>query len=310
MKVEVDMNNVMGQVVFFQRGIMDSGCRKKISAFFCGRHNTYPIFFRKCAYKRVRIKEFPIAVQCWTFRKFTFEETLGKIRALGIRYLEAYPGQPLSKDMPGAGFSHDMSDDQMKWAQKKLDEAGIKPIAYGVVSFENTEPASRKVFDFAKKMGIRIINTEPDTDDWYLLEKRVQEYDIQVSIHNHPTPAKYADPRTVLDHVKGLDQRIGSGADTGHWMRSGVKPVDALRMLRGRVVHCHLKDLDTFGKKEAKDVPFGSGKANIHDILAELTLQDYGGYLTIEHENEAEAMNPSPSIRKGLEYIKRVTYPK
>jgi hypothetical protein len=91
-------------------------------------------------------------------------------------------------------------------------------------------------------------------------------------------------------------------------MRSGVNPVDALLMLKGRVVHCHLKDLNAFDDKKAHDVPFGSGKANIHDILAVLTMQDYDGYLSIEHENEAEVMNPSPSIAKGLEYLAGITY--
>jgi sugar phosphate isomerase/epimerase len=205
-----------------------------------------------------------------------------------------------------------MTEDRIKWVQKKLDDAGIKLVAYGVVAFENTEPAMRLVFDFAKKMGIRVINTEPAYDDWTLLEKMAQEYNVKVAIHNHPNTMasmnRYSYPQTVLEHVKGLDPRIGSGADTGHWMRSGVDPVEALRMLRGRVVHCHLKDLDKFGDKDAKDVPFGSGKADIRGILAELTMQDYDGYLTVEHENEAEVMNPSPSIEKGLGYIDSVTY--
>jgi sugar phosphate isomerase/epimerase len=260
-----------------------------------------------CQYKNVRIKEFPISMQCWTFRKFTFEEAVEKTAALGVRFLEAYPGQPLSKSMPGAAMGPDMTAEQRDWVKKKLDAAGVRLVAFGVVGFENTEAATRKVFDFARDMGIEVINNEPAVDDWSLLDRMVQEYGIKVSIHNHPTPNKYADPKTVLEHVKGLDARIGSGADTGHWMRSGVNPVDALLMLRGRVVHCHLKDLDAFGKRDARDVPFGSGEANVHDILAELTLQDYDGYLSIEHENEAEVMNPSPSIRKGLDYIASIT---
>ena len=265
-----------------------------------------------CGYKDVRIKDFPIAMQCYTFRKFTFEETLGKVKELGIKYLEAYPDQLLSKEIPGVKFDHHMTEEQIARAKKKLDENGIQLVSYGVVSFENTEPSMRKVFDFAKKMGIRIINCEPAFDDWTLLEKMVREYDVKLSIHNHPSYMtsmnRYWNPAVVLEHVKGLDPRIGSGADTGHWMRSNVDPVKALRMLRGRVIHCHLKDLDKFNDKDAKDVPFGSGKANIHDILAELTLRDYDGYLTVEHENKAEEMNPSPSIQKGLEYIESITY--
>jgi sugar phosphate isomerase/epimerase len=259
-------------------------------------------------YKDVRIREFPIAMQCWTFRKFTWEEAVEKTKALGVRYLEAYPGQPLSTSMPGAVFGQDMTAEQRLCAKNKLTEAGIRLVAYGVVSIGETEESARQVFDFARDMGIEVVNTEPSFDDWTLLDRLVDGYNIKVSIHNHPTPNKYADPGTVLGLAKGRDRRIGSGADTGHWLRSGVDPVEALLMLRGRVVHCHLKDLEKFGKKDAKDVPFGSGVANIHDILAELTLQGYNGYLSIEHENPAEVDNPSPSIQKGLDYITGITY--
>jgi len=50
------------------------------------------------ALEDVRITKIPIAVQCWTFRKFSFLETLDKVKALGLHHLEAYPGQKLLPD--------------------------------------------------------------------------------------------------------------------------------------------------------------------------------------------------------------------
>ena len=47
-------------------------------------------------YDDVRIKNIPISMQCWTFRKFTFLETLQRVNKMGIKYLQAYPGQKLS----------------------------------------------------------------------------------------------------------------------------------------------------------------------------------------------------------------------
>ncbi|HOT97607.1 MAG TPA: DUF1080 domain-containing protein [bacterium] len=273
---------------------------------------TLPLFAQEeCGvYKEVRIKKFKISMQTYTFRKFTFAEALEKTRELGIRYVEAYPGQRLSKDLPEkAIFAHTMTDEQMAWAKKELEKNSLTLVAYGVVHFDSTEQSMRQVFDFARKMGIQVINTEPDFQDWKPLERMVQEYNIKVAIHNHPLPSRFALPTTVLAKVKGLDQRIGSGMDTAHWMRSGWEPIKAMQLLRGRIVHAHLKDLDLFNDpQKAKDVPFGSGKANIHDILAEFTLQDYDGYLSIEHEREDESANPSPNIAKGLEYIKSITY--
>lgn len=258
--------------------------------------------------ENVRIKKFDFAVQCWTFRKFSFFETLKKVNELGIKYVQAYPGQNLGDEMPGLKFDHNLDDAQIKQVQEKLKQHGIEVYGYGVVGFNNSAENMEKVFSFAQKMGIRTIITEPGFDDYALIEQMVQKYDINIAIHNHPVPSKYARPETVLEHVKGRDLRIGSCADTGHWMRSGVNPVAALRMLKGRIIDVHLKDLHEFGIKTAYDVPFGQGQANVHDILAELTRQNYPGFLAIEHENEKEIDNPSPSIKKGVEFIRSITY--
>lgn len=259
-------------------------------------------------YESVRIKKFPFAVQCWTFREFSFFEALQKIKDLGIEHVQAYGGQILEKDNPGVKFDHNLSDEQIERVKMKLEKMGLSVISYGVVNFDNNEKAMQKIFEFAKKMGIQTIATEPRYDDYSLIEKMAKKHRINIAIHNHPIPSKYARPETVIYRIDGLDSRIGACADSGHWMRSGVNPLEALRALKGRIKDVHLKDLNEFGRKEAYDVPFGQGKANIHDILAELTLQDYAGYLTIEYEREEEKKNPSPSIRKGLEYVESITY--
>lgn len=259
-------------------------------------------------YKDVRIKEIPMAMQCWTFRNLSFMETLEKVKKLGIKYLEAFPGQKLYKNNSDRKFGVDMSEEDIKNVKQKLNDYGITLRAFGVTNFENNEAAARKTFDFVKKMGIKVLVLEPKYDDYSIIDKMVKEYNVRVGIHNHPKPSKYWNPETVLQHIDGLDRRIGACGDTGHWLRSGVKPVEALRLLKGRIMNIHLKDLDQFGVKKAKDVPFGSGKANIHDILAELTLQNYRGTLSVEHERKDEQPDPSKSIAKGLKYINSITY--
>ncbi len=259
-------------------------------------------------YENVRIKKFPFAVQCWTFRKFSFFEALEKIKDLGISYVQPYPGQILEKNNPGVRFDHNLPDEQIDGVKKKLNELGLTLVSYGVVNFGNNEEEMQKVFMFARKMGIRTIVTEPSYDDYSLIDLMVKKHRINVAVHNHPPPTKYARPETVLYRVSGLDPRIGACADTGHWMRTGVNPAEALNALKGRIQDVHLKDLNEFGSKEAFDVPFGQGKANIRDILAELTLQDYNGYISIEHEKKEDVDNPSPAIEKGMEYIRSITY--
>ena len=259
-------------------------------------------------YADVRIKHFPISIQCWTFRKFTFFEALKKIKALDVKYVQAYPGQQLSSDMTDVKFDHNMAGENIQIVKQKLKEYGLTLVSYGVVGFENTEESMSKVFEFAKRLDIKTIVTEPKFNDFSLIEKMVKKYRVQIAIHNHPKPSKYALPETAARYIKNTDKRIGICADTGHWLRSGECPIAALKLLKGRILDVHLKDLDQFGVREAQDVPFGSGKAHIRDILAELTLQNFSGYLAVEHENKDEIDNPSPSIKKGIKYIKSITY--
>ena len=258
---------------------------------------------------QVRVKKFPVAMQCWTYRRYSFFEAVEKTKALGIKYLQAFSGQPLSAEDKAAVFSHLMTDPQIDLVRKKLAEAGMEVVGYGVVDIGRTEPEMRQAFEFARKMGIQVIATEPEDADFPVLDKLVMEYDIRIAVHNHAEPTKYAKPQTVVDRIKGLDDRIGACADPGHWMRGGIRPLDALSLLKGRTIDVHLKDRSDFGTdKKVDDVAIGEGKAGLRDMLAELTRQDYAGYLTIEYENEKEALTPEPATRKGLENIKALTY--
>ena len=258
-------------------------------------------------YTDVRIKEIPVAMQCWTFRALTFYETLEKVEKLGIKYLEAFPGQQIDKNSDkkmGPG----LTDEDIKQIKERLNKHGITLRAFGVTNFDNNEEAAEETFQFVKKMGIKVLVLEPQYDDYSVIENMVKKYNIPVAIHNHPKDSKYWNPETVMKNIHELDKRIGFCGDTGHWLRSGINPIEALRYAKGRIYNIHLKDLDQAGVKEANDVPFGSGKANIHDIMAELTLQDYRGTISIEHERGDEQPDPSASIAKGLEYLNSITY--
>ena len=102
-------------------------------------------------------------------------------------------------------------------------------------------------FDFAKDMGIETIVSEPAEDAFDAIDKLCDEYGINVAIHNHPKPSHYWNPETVLKVCKGRSKRIGACADTGHWMRSGLNPVECLKKLEGRIISFHFKDLNKMG---------------------------------------------------------------
>ncbi len=218
-----------------------------------------------------------VSLQCYTYRMITFFETVDKAAGMGIKYLEIYPGQTLK---PGSTekVNRSMSDAVCDEIKKKLaDAGGLKLVAYGVDGVPNDEPGARKMFDWAKKMGIEVLVTETTPNAVH--EKLTTEYGIRFALHNHP---KTWQPDKVLAACEGHNKLIGSCSDTGHWMRADMKQVDQIKKLAGRIEHLHFKDLNAFG--DAHDVPWGTGKGDPKGVLAELKAQGFKGYCSIEYE--------------------------
>jgi sugar phosphate isomerase/epimerase len=241
---------------------------------------------------------FFIGCQAYTFKSFTLFEAIEKTAQSGGRVIELFPGQKLSKEQPDVIFDHNASAETLEKAKSKISEHKLKAVNYGVVNIPKDETQARKLFEFAKTMGLRAITTE-SVDSIDTIEKLVKEYDIMVGYHDHPRKPndpsyRLWDPNYVLSLVKDRDKRIGACADTGHWVRSNLKPVDCLRILKGRVVSSHLKDLDRMGPG-ATDKPFGMGVSDVPGILDELKKQGFAGNISIEYESNWEHSLPEVS---------------
>jgi len=247
-----------------------------------------------------------LGCQLWSFNRFTFMEAIDKTASLGLKYAEAFPGQRLSPDLPDdVKFDHNMSDEHRALAEKHLEERGVKVVAYGVVGLTSNEEDARKVFEFAKVMGIEVITSEPPGSAFDLVEKLADEYGVKVAIHNHPKPSLYWDYQRVLEVTQGRSANIGACADTGHWMRSGLDPLEAVKALEGRIVSFHLKDLAEVGKRDAHDVVWGTGKANVEAILAEVLRQKIEApVFSIEYEHNWD--NNVPDIAACVAYFDQV----
>ncbi len=221
-----------------------------------------------------------LGVQAWTFRDRSTEETLDIAQRLGIKYIELYGGQVISKDSPDVKVGIDLTPEQIASLRKKLDAAGIKAVSFGVTGFRNDEKDARKTFEFAKAMGLENIACEPDADAWDVVSKLADEYKINIACHDHPKPSRYWNPETVLDAVKSRSSRLGACADTGHWKRSGLDPVACLTTLKGRIFELHFKDI-----KYDKDQPWGTGECDAKGMLAELARQGFKGPIFVEYES-------------------------
>ena len=64
-----------------------------------------------------------LGIQAWTFNRFTFYEAVEKTAALGLDWIEAYPGQRLSKEKPEERFIHTMSPVIREEVKKYLSDS-------------------------------------------------------------------------------------------------------------------------------------------------------------------------------------------
>ena len=248
---------------------------------------------------------FFIGCQAYTFNQFTVFEAIEKTAQAGGSVIEFFPGQKLSKEEPNVSWDQNASAETIQKVKAKLARHKVRAVNYGVVDVPRDEEQARKLFEFAKTMGLRAITTE-SVDSIDTIEKMVKEYDIMVGFHDHPKrpndPSyRMWDPKYVLSVVKDRDRRIGSCADTGHWVRSGLKPVECLRILKGRIVSSHLKDLNEMSPG-AHDVPYGTGVSDIPGILKELRDQHFDGNISIEYEYHWE--NSTPEVGQCIGFVR------
>ena len=258
-----------------------------------------------------KVGHFYAGCQIYTFKEFPVLEALEKIAACGGKTVEFFPGQKMSRGDDKTKFDQNTTAEQRAPVKAKLRELGLTPAGFGVVGgLGKDEESTRKVFEFCKDMGIGIVVAEPtETKEAYdIIEKLVKEFNIKMAIHNHPKNPlkrdyKYWDPEYVLSWVKDRDPRMGSCADIGHFVRSGIKPVDAIKILKGRIMDSHVKDLDAFGVREAKDVIWGTGQSDIPAVLN--ACAEMGFYGPFHVEWEKDWLTSQADVTKCLEWLKK-----
>jgi sugar phosphate isomerase/epimerase len=227
-----------------------------------------------------------LSCNLYTFRDRSFYEALDVIAGLGICCVEPAFFLPLSKEQPGLKTSEALTPEQRREMKKRLDDRGMQMPSY-YAPLEADATAFRKVFDFAKEMGVQTLVAEPPAEVFETLDRLCQEYQMNLGIHNHSEAAgsKYWRPENVLKVCAGRSKAIGACPDTGHYVRTGLAPVECLKKLEGRIVTVHLKDALEFGNPESRDVPLGEGKANFVQVLQTLRALKFRGLATIEYEH-------------------------
>ncbi|MBM4108633.1 MAG: sugar phosphate isomerase/epimerase [Phycisphaerae bacterium] len=229
-----------------------------------------------------------LGCQAWTFRDRTCIEAVETAGRLGLRTIELYPGQALapndaSKVGPGLGAG------AVERLRGTLDRAGVRAACFGVTEPSADEKEARAHLGFCARLGIETMTCEPEPGAWAMLARLAEETGVRLACHNHPRPSRYWEPEAVLRAIKDLGSRVGFCADVGHWLRSGLTPVECLERCEGRLVSLHLKDTLVRSETDKPDVVFGTGGCGMEAMLGELKRQGFRGVLSIEYETGSGA---------------------
>ena len=147
--------------------------------------------------------DWKVGIQTWTFHNLTLMETLDKTQQLGMGYAEAFFFQELGAPFPKETYlNYDLSDDDCALLRHEFKKRGIKPIAFGVASYGTNEEWD-KFFAFAHKIGAHIVTVEPELNQLDYIESLAKKYDMEIAIHNHPSPCIYASAEVVEKALKG-----------------------------------------------------------------------------------------------------------
>ena len=231
---------------------------------------------------------FAMGVQSYCFRKFSLKDAVKNAQELGLPFIEIYPGH-LRSSLPR---------EKLDEAKAMLQSCGVTANAYGVCGFGTNHGGNRKLFEFAKYMGMGCISADPAPNGFDSLDRLVKEFDVKIGIHNHGPRSRWPTPEKILEAVGSRDVRIGACIDTGHFARADVDPIDAVRKLGPRVHGVHLKDVNA----QRRDVVVGAGTLKVAEFFGALQQVGFNGFVSLEYESSPS--NPMPAMRQCLAAVR------
>ena len=245
-------------------------------------------------------KDWKFGVALWTFHDVDFPTALNRVDSAGLVYIE-----PNTFVSTGADFK-DSIIGQLSMAgidklKSMIAAKNLKVESLYIVG-DSTIASWKKQFDIAKELGVEYVTTEPPLKMWNSIDSLAGAYGIKVAIHNHWLGfSHYWNPDTTLMAIKD-HPNFYVCADFGHWPKSGVNPLEAVKKLSGHIIGVHFKDIAAYNNPTLKDVVTGTGVVDFPAILAELKKQNFNGHIYIERDSIEAGGNVASVIKEKNYY--------
>ncbi len=171
------------------------------------------------------------------FGPLTFFEAAGKADAAGMAFVEGVSTQQVSPEI-SEKLDYNLDAAGVDKVKARLNELRLRMPAYYVETVPADQASRRKLFEFAKSLGVDTIVCSPPPDSLADLDKLANESGIDVAVVNR-------NPKGVVTAFEGLSKHVGVGADLGAWRKAGVKPLDGLAQLKDRLLAADLSEQST-----------------------------------------------------------------
>jgi L-ribulose-5-phosphate 3-epimerase len=245
------------------------------------------------------VKDWKLGAALWTFHTVNFPESLDKVDSAGIKYIEPNTFHSAGPELKDSMILQ-LSPAGIEKLKAMIAKKGLTAESIYIVG-DSTISSWKKQFDIAKQLGVKFVTTEPPLNMWDGIDSLAGVYGVKVAIHEHwKGVSHYWDTDTTLMAIKGHPNFFVC-ADLGHWPKSGVNPLDAVKKLSGHIIAIHLKDIAAYGDPSLRDVPVGTGVVDFPAIFQELKKQGFKGHIYIERDAEDQPSN-LPSVIQTVKY--------
>lgn len=234
-----------------------------------------------------------LAMASYSLREFPLDQALAMTRRCGLEAI-CLKSDHLPLDASPAAIAA---------AAEQVRAAGLQLYAGGVITMNN-EKQLQQAFEYARAAGLQKIIAATMPAMLSRIQDKVQEFDIQVCIHNHgPDDKIFPTPDVVYEQIRTLDPRIGICHDIGHTVRAGRDPVAITEACADRLLDVHLKDISA-ATRAGVAVPCGRGVIDLPALVRACVRIGYTGYLAFEYDEEPK--DPLPAVAESVGYVRGV----
>lgn len=240
-------------------------------------------------------------VALWTFHNVNFPRSLELVDSAGLKFIEPNTFHATGPDLKDTLVGM-LSPAGLEKLKAMINAKGLTCQSI-YINGDTTLASWVKQFEIAKQLGVRFVTTEPPLNMWDALDSVAGAYGVKVAIHEHwRGMSHYWNPDTTLMALKG-HPNFAVCADLGHWPKSGINPLDAVKKLEGHIIGVHFKDIAKYDDPTLVDVRAGTGVVDFPAILAELKRQGFRGNIYIERDS-VEQPNNLESVKATVKYYK------